>query len=153
MTFNTQSLMDNRVLVTGTDLHGSNGKTIVDSTQWVELNQRTELNKAQLAFDDAVEEFFAPLVAAAEAAAKSVDVPTDSLSYVVLDEGSDGSVARPANIVSLNRDSIILRLIEEGNTDRLVWIGDTLEILAAQTTPATPVAVGPGNEGVDPFEV
>ena len=39
--------------------------------------------------------------------------------------------AQPAEIIQLTRDSIILRLIEEGETDRLVWVDEsTLGILA-----------------------
>lgn len=138
MTFQTQELMDNRVLVTGSDVFGNKGQTTLDSTQWTELNARSDLNLAQQAFDETVEAFFAPLMEAAEKLQQAVERPTDSISYVVLDEGSEGEAARPANIVRLTRDSIILRLIEQGDTDRLVWTdSSTLEILKAASTPVS----------------
>jgi hypothetical protein len=127
--FTTRQLTGDRVLVQGTDVDGTNGKTILDSTQWTELAARTDVKRAQEDFDAAVEEFFAPLMEAAEAANKSMEKPTDSAAFVVLDEGQVGQASRPAQVVSLTRDSIILRLIEEGNTDRLIWVGDELEVL------------------------
>jgi hypothetical protein len=80
-------------------------------------------------FDAAVEAFYAPLLQAAEAHNKVLERPEDSLSFVVLDEGSEGEARRPQHVVRLSKDSMVLRLIEDGSTDRLVWVGDELEIL------------------------
>lgn len=137
--FTTTKLTNDRVLVTGTDLTGTAGKTVLDASQWVELNGRTDFNKAQLAFDEAVEQFFAPLSEAAEKLDKAMTRPTDASAYIVLDEGSEGEAARPAHIVALNHDSIVLRLIEEGSTDRLIWVGETLEVIAPAPVSETPI--------------
>lgn len=151
MSFQTQSLMNDRVLVHGTDVFGTTNKTIVDAGQWNELTARSDLDRAQQVFDDAVNEMFAPLLEAAEKANKIMERTTDSVSYVVLDEGSEGEAARPRTVVPLTNDSIILRLIEEGNTDRLMWVGDNLEILAApaDVAAASPVDVADGDERDD----
>ena len=58
--------------------------------------------------------------------------PQDAAEYVVISEGVEGVKAEAKQIVQLSKDSMILRFIEDGNTDRLVWIDEsTLGILAA----------------------
>lgn len=148
MTFNTINLTGNRVLVRGTDLTGATGEATLDASQWNELNARDDVSRAQQAFDDAVHEFFAPLTKAAEQAKRSLEVPEDSVSYVVLDEGSEGQARRPKQVVKLTRDSIVLRLIEEGNTDRLIWVNGELEVTEASVapTPSAPAAADQGDE-------
>lgn len=151
MTFTTLNLTNERVLVKGTDVFGGSGSTTLDATQWNELKIRKDLKAAQEDFDAAVEEFYAPLMAAAEKAEKVLEKPEDSAAFVVLDEGTEGVSHRDKQIVALTRDSIILRLIESGNTDRLIWVNDELEILEVLanthqvTAPATAVEQG------DPF--
>lgn len=132
MSFVVQNMLGDQALVSGTDHRGFDGKTIVSTTQWDELKARTNFSSAVEDFDAAVEEFFKPLTEAAEKAAKaSAGKPQDSSEYVVLKEGTEGVKSEPAQIVALTKDSIILRLIEEGNTDRLVWVdGSTLGVLA-----------------------
>lgn len=148
MTFQTQVLMDNRVLVHGTDVFGSTNKTIVDGTQWAELTERTDVDKAQQAFDEAVNQFFKPVLDAAEELREAFDSPADSIAYVVIEEGSEGVAPTPRHVVPLTRDSIILRLIEEDETDRLMWVGDSLEILKAPAaySGTAPVAANESDE-------
>lgn len=134
MTFQTQALMNDRVLVHGSDVFGTTGKTIVDASQWNELNARSDVDRAQQVFDAAVEEMFAPLLEAAAEADRILTKTTDSVGYVVIEEASEGQAPTPGHVVQLTNDSIILRLIEEGSTDRLMWVGDKLEILAAPAT-------------------
>ena len=135
MSFSTQRLVNSRVLVTGTDKAGTDGTTTLDSTQWDEVNANSLYSKAVDEFDAAVDEFFKPLLDAADkASAAKVTKPDDPSSYVVLNEAVDSVEGRPAQLVHLNSDSIVLRLIEEGNTDRLVWVEGSLEVLEAQPT-------------------
>jgi uncharacterized protein (DUF924 family) len=130
MSFNTKQLVNNRVLVEGTDVSGTEGQTVIDGTQWAEVQSRKDFNHATEAFDKAVEEFFAPLAEAAEQANKALERPEDSLGYIVLEEQVEGTPANAGQLVKLTKDSQILRLIEEGNSDRLVWVEGDLEILA-----------------------
>ena len=132
MTFHVQNMIGGQALVSGTDKLGNEGKTIVSTTQWGELNARANFSKATEDFDAAVEKFFAPLTKAARKAERKLNrQKQDPAEYVVLTEGTEGVEAQPAEIVQLSRDSIILRLIEEDNTDRLVWVDEsTLGILA-----------------------
>ncbi len=133
MSFTVQTMLGNTALVSGTDVAGNTGQTLVSTTQWEELQQRSNFSKATEDFDAAVEEFFKPLTEAAEkATAAAAAKQQDSAEFIVLKEGTEGVAGKPAQIVQLSKDSIILRLIEEGTTDRLVWIDEsTLGVLAA----------------------
>lgn len=133
MTFTVQNMLGNKALITGTDLAGNDGRMTVDTTQWDELQARANFSKAAEDFDAEVEKFFAPITKAAKKAQKKMDraQAPDPASYIVLKEGVEGVKAEPAQLVSLTTDSIILRLIEDGDTDRLVWIDEhTLAVLA-----------------------
>ena len=142
MTFTTTKLVGNRVRVSGMDHFAVEGVTVLDSSQWDEINGNTEFNQATEAFDAAVESFFAPLLEAAGELAKAGNRPTDSLGYVVLQEGVEATPGRQEQLVKLTRDSMVLRLLESGDHSRLVWIDDSLEILeVAVTTSVTPAPV------------
>lgn len=133
MTLKTTKLVDNRVFVHGTDAIGTHGEVVLDGTQWAELTQQTQVQLAQADFDAEVEKFFAPLTAAAEALGKKLERAEDEAYYVV-SEGSDSVAGQQRHVVKLTHDSQILRLIDDGREDRLVWVGDGLEILAPTAT-------------------
>jgi hypothetical protein len=159
MTFTVTRLIGSRALVRGEDVTGNTGETVLDTTQWDELNQHKAVDAATAEFDKAVEEFFAPLTKAAEAVGKKLERPTDEIDFVVVHEGVDPVAGVPAHVVRLTHDSKVLRLIEGGNDQRLVWVMDHLEILDVDTT--APVAAvadvlggqvtdfdgGPANDG------
>jgi hypothetical protein len=131
--FTVQTMLGGQALVSGTDKLGNEGKQIVSTIQWDELTGRDNFSKAQADFDAAVEKFFKPLDKAAKKIKKQLERPSqDPAEYIVLKEAVVGVQSSPAEIVPLSRDSIILRLIEEGDTDRLIWVDEsTLGILAA----------------------
>lgn len=133
MSFIVQIMLGSQALVSGKDLLGNEGKTTVSTTQWDELNARTNFSSATEDFDAAVEAFFAPLVEASEKVDKALSPKErDPAEYVVLKKGIEAVAGEHDQIVELTRDSIILRLIEKGTTDRLVWVDEsTLGILAA----------------------
>lgn len=149
MSFETIKLTNHRVVVKGTDSYGSTGETVLNSEQWDSINRRTAHDEAVDKFNEAVSEFFAPLtdaIEAAEAATQGED--TDPVSYVVLNEGTVATAGEQREVVNLTRDSIVLRLIEEGQEDRLVWVNNELEVLAV--LPGTSVQGGtPSVEDVD----
>lgn len=136
MSFTTTRLIGSRVLVRGTDVTGTDGEAVLDTTQWDELNQHKAVDAATAEFDKAVEEFFAPLTKAAEAVGKKLERPTDELDYLVIHEGTDAVAGVPAHVVQLSHDSKVLRLLEQGNSERLVWVMGHLEILDVDTTAA-----------------
>ena len=132
MSFTIQTMLGNTALVSGTDLAGNTGKQLVSTTQWEDLQARKDFSSATEDYDKAVEKFFAPLVEAGEKVKEAVTRKQDAAEYVVISEGVESVSGQPAQIVQLSKDSMILRFIEEGNTDRLVWIDEsTLGILAS----------------------
>lgn len=129
--FNTTALAGQRVLVTGSK---KNQQTILDSTEWDSIKAHQAYHLAGEAYDEAVTAFFAPIVEAAEKAnaALAESLPKrDDAFVIVLSEGTEGVEEVEPEVIQLGRDAAILRMIEEGNTDRLVWVGDTIEITAA----------------------
>jgi hypothetical protein len=135
--FTTTALVNERVLVQGTDFLGVEGKTVLDSSQWTQVNQHKQFDQATDEFDAAVAAFFQPITDAAEKVKTATTRDEDPSSFVVLSEEVEGVQAKPAHRVSLTKDSIILRLLEENpQTDRLAWVGDDLEILAAAQAPS-----------------
>ena len=64
----------------------------------------------------------------------------DPIEFVVLEEGETGTPGKAPHLVKLTKDSVILRLIEENaGTDRLAWVNDTLEVLAASQSASVAV--------------
>ena len=127
--FNTTKLAGHRVLVDDGVTGGS--KTVLDSTEWDHIKLSQKANSAESDFDAAVTAFFAPLTDAAQAFGKAAAPKLDPRFYMVEGENVEGVEAQSVRLNMLNRDSVILRIIEAGNTDQLVWVGDTIEILEA----------------------
>lgn len=137
--FTTTRLSGNRVLVRGTDVTGATGEQVLASSQWDGVHVSTELSEAHAAFDETVREFFAPLTEAADALNEAHSVDVDPNTYIVLEEPEEGTAASAGKVVELSYDSQILRILESGDHDRLIWVQQKLEILAPDTeVDATP---------------
>lgn len=145
--FTATALANEFFLVEGTDNRGKHGEFIVDGGEWLEIKRALGTDTAKAELDAAVEEFFKPLVEAADAFAAAKAPTMDALSTIVLNEGTTGEPAREREVVVLGQSSQILRAIEEGATDRLLWVDGTLVITAAPAeVPAQDV-----NENNPPF--
>lgn len=129
--FRTTALANDDVLVEGTDFRGNTGSQIVCGKQWAGLKQHDLDHEALEAYDKAVEEFWAPLTEAAAKAEQSSAIKVDTNAVFVLHEGVDHVEGQPAQVVELTVGSQILRLLETGKTERLLWVGDDLVITAA----------------------
>jgi hypothetical protein len=140
MTFTIINLAGDRALVKGRDSLGTAGQQILDAAEWNEFKARNNHDEAHEAFDAAVEEFFAPLNAAVDALKETAKPKLDPLFFVTVQEGSAPVEGTQEVLVHLSHDSAVLRLIEQDpDTDRLIWINDTLEILAPTDPPASKV--------------
>lgn len=152
MTFTVTRLAGSEALVSGTDKLGTTGQTIVSTEQWDELKQHKLYHKATEAFDDQVQEFFKDILDAAAEVQAVLDGNTkaqDPNEFVVFGEGVEGVAAVEPEIKRLNKDSQILRLIEDGQQDRLLWVHD--ELVITEYVPDTPLPVGefaPGDDVV-----
>lgn len=122
--FTVTPLMGGGVLVEGTDVTGKEGRTILVSDKWEMLQSVRAHNKATEVFDAQVEEFFKPLTEAAELAQSIAHPVTEDWSRVVLSEATPGV---DAEVIVLDMDGVILRLLDETDGSMLRWIGeDTL---------------------------
>lgn len=153
MSLNTINLAGNKVLVRGTDRFGVQGEQIVDATEWLELNGNDAHSAAHDAFEKAVEDFFAPLTAAVdELNAAHAPEALDPLLFFVTGNKVDAVDAEEQVITELSIDSVILRAIESGNSDRLIWINNELVVTALEPTPVNDIvdeiddAFGRGSE-------
>lgn len=123
-TFTIQALANRRAVIEGTDKNNVSGQQIVDTTQWDGLNQEASVRKEQEAYDKQVKKFYAPVTKAADKLAKakaSVNEP-DPLTYVQVQEAVKGTDTVQEIRVNLNNDSVLLRTVQEGLFDRLIWV-------------------------------
>jgi len=145
MGFTTTDLTGDRVLVTGVDIRGVTGEVVVDATQWRQIKRHQTKKEAAREVETAIETLLAPIQAAIDSAKSKLELPKiDPLLYYVEQEGSEGVRPTPERTIKLTHDSVILRAIEEGHENRLVWVNNTLELTAAPVTPEpTPEPVNP----------
>ena len=128
--FNVTRLAGARALVQGTDEGES---TILSTIEYDELKGNTSLKEAEADFDAKVKEFFAPVVEASEAfeqAKKAALTVNDPAFRVVVQEAIEATAGQYERVHILGRDTAILRLIDSGDTSRLLWVNGSIEITA-----------------------
>ena len=114
-------LLGGGTLVEGTDVTGKTGRTILLSDKWEAVKSVRAHIAASEAFDEVVQEFFAPITEAAEAAQAIAHPTATDWSTVTLVEGTE---SMPAEVVALDMDGVILRLLAETDGSSLRWVGD-----------------------------
>ena len=128
--FNITRLAGERALVQGTD----EGETaILYTDEFDRLKGNTALKEAEADFDAKVKEFFAPVTEASEAfeqAKKAALTVNDPAFRVVVQEAIEATAGQAERVHILGRDAAILRLIESGDTSRLLWVNGAIEITA-----------------------
>jgi len=126
--FTVTPLLGGGTLVEGSDVTGATGRTILLSDKWEAVKSVRNHIAASEAFDQVVTEFFKPITEAAELAETIAHPTATDWSTVTLVEGTEGT---PAEVVSLDMDGVILRLLEETDGSQLRWVGeDTLVAIA-----------------------
>ena len=127
MSFTVTYLAGDRALVQE-DTH----QIILDAEEYLAMKLRQEKTGLIAQYDQSVADFFKPLTDVADKI-KSVEEQRNRIDpdfHFVLAEGTEGEEPVRREVYRLEKDTVILRLIEEGRTERLIWIGDQLEILA-----------------------
>lgn len=143
MTFTVTRLAGSEALVSGTDKFNVSGQTVVSTAQWDDIKNHKLYHSATEDFDAKVKEFFSDILDAAAEVQAVLDGSTkaqDPTEFVVFSEGTEGVEAVEPEVKRLSKDSQILRLIEEGNSDRLLWVHD--ELVITEYIPDTPLPVG-----------
>lgn len=147
MTFSVTTLSGHRALVRGTDNHGTTDEAVLDTTQWDEIKAHFAGDSAMEDFDQAVSDFFAPILEAQEKLEAAVKArETDPLAELVVHEPVEATAGHAGLSYTLTKDSQVLRLIEEGKGDRLLWVKGALEITAEAVAPVVPAYDGPAVE-------
>ena len=127
MSFTVTYLAGDRALVQE-DTH----QIILDAEEYLAMKLRQEKTGLIAQYDQSVADFFKPLTDMADKI-KSVEEQENRIDpdfHFVLAEGTENEEPVRREVYRLGKDTVILRLIEEGRTERLIWIGDQLEILA-----------------------
>ena len=143
-TFYTTALANGSVLVNGAD--GLNSyQTILDGRGFAEIKQHEAVDMAEKDYDQKVRDFFAPLTDAADALEDAARPTIDPAFIYIVEEGEEPVEGKPATIIELDEDTVILRLIEQGKVERLQWATiageDTILILEEPSLEATPTVV------------
>lgn len=115
--------LDGRWLVAGEDSTGTDGVTLLSSEPWNKLLEYHEFAEKTEVFDEAVLEFFKPLLSAVE----NLATPEDDWASVTIEEPCEG---KPGVAFTLDKDGVLLRLIEESDQATLRWVGGELIALA-----------------------
>ena len=127
MSFTITYLAGDRALVQE-DTH----QIILVAEEYLAMKLRQEKTGLIAQYDQSVADFFKPLTDVADKikSAEEQENRIDPDFHFVLAEGTEGEEPVRREVYRLEKDTVILRLIEEGRTERLIWIGDQLEILA-----------------------
>ena len=129
MTFDLTMLAGDRALVTGSK---KAQRCVLDASQWIQIKQHQARIEAEEVFDATVEEFYKPLTEAAgeyESRLGQIMKADPAFDYV-LQPGAEGTEKTSRKVYYLNNASAILRMIESGDTSRLIWVGDQILITA-----------------------
>ena len=143
-TFTTTALANGSVLVTGAAGTRSY-QTLLDGREFASLKQREAVDMAEKDYDQKVRDFFAPLTDAVDAVAEVARPTIDPAFIYIVEEGEESVEGRPATIIELDEDTVILRLLDQGNVARLQWANiageDTILILDEPSVEAAPTVV------------
>lgn len=118
--FEVTELQDGSTLVEGTDSKGVEGQCILHSHAWSAYQHYLSQTAAMEEFDKTVEEFFAPLTAAAD---KLVEETTNPWQILTVGEDVEGVEAQK---FVLDSDGIILRMLAETDGAQLRWVNNVL---------------------------
>lgn len=156
MTFTVTRLANQQAIVQGTDDFGNTGKLVLGTHTYDAWKARHATDTAKEEFDSAVEDFFAPLMAAAEKLeeARSKPAPIDPMFTVVTGEKVEGTDAVHQTIENLDVNTAILRaILDLQDTSRLIWVDDkTLGFTELVVAPEPEVEVAvPDLSGPDLF--
>lgn len=127
-TFNQTRLAGHRVLVEGAY---ADRFTVLDSAEYDHMYAEDAFTKATEEFDLVVAEFFAPITAAADRLHEELEAEVVENPYVVVVQDEvQPTVGQPRQTILVSHDTAVLRILNSGDTSKLVWLGNTIEILA-----------------------
>ena len=126
--FNQTRLAGSRVLV---ESDVPDQFTVLDSTEYDHMFADDAFTKASNEFDLVVAEFFRPISEAADMIREKLEmsVVEDPFTVVLQDEVKP-TKGQPRKTMVVSHDTAVLRILNSGDTSKLRWLGNTIEILA-----------------------
>ena len=147
--FNLTRLANSRALVQGTDPGESQ---ILSTEEWDAVDQHLLQHVAAKTFDAAATDFFKPLTDAVD---KLNQLQVESLpasnplETLVLREATEAVESDEGEIIFLGHDAQVLRAIATGQTELLIWVNGSVEILLPNEKPGDLLSTGHGTPGVE----
>ena len=127
--FNLTRLANSRALVQGTDPGESQ---ILSTAEWDAVDQHLMQHVAADAYDKAATDFFKPLTDAVDKLnqlqAESLPAP-NPLEKLVLREATEAVEGDKGETIFLGHDAQVLRAIATAQTELLIWVNGSIEIL------------------------
>ena len=148
--FNLTRLANSRALVQGTDPGESQ---ILSTEEWDAVDQHLLQHVAADAFDAAATEFFKPLTDAVvdklnQLQAESLPA-SNPLETLVLREATEAVESDEGEIIFLGHDAQVLRAIATDQTELLIWVNGSIEILLPDEKPGDLLSADSGVPGME----
>ena len=156
--FTLTELANDRLLVSGPDILGTEGTEVFYLSEYKNAMARVAEKEAIRAYDKSITDFFAPLTKATEELKEARDSvlnpKADPLSYIVIQEAVEHVEAQLATVVELSTRATIVRILltEPAHHDRLIWVNGQLELTKSNiVTSSTTPSFAPVSEDEKPF--
>ena len=147
--FNLTRLANSRALVQGTDPGESQ---ILSTAEWDAVDQHLAQHAATKTFDKAAADFFKPLTDAVDklnqlqAESLPASNPLETLALRPATEAVEGD---EGETIFLGHDAQVLRAIATGQTELLLWVNGSIEILLPNEKPGDLLSTDRGMPGME----
>ena len=147
--FNLTRLANSRALVRGTDPGESQ---ILSTEEWDAVDQHLTQHVAAKAFDKAATDFFKPLTDAVDKLSQlqAESLPASNpLEKLVLREATEAVEGDEGETIFLGHDAQVLRAIATDQTELLIWVNGSIEILLPDEKPGDLLSADRGVPGME----
>ena len=147
--FNLTRLANSRALVRGTDPGESQ---ILSTEEWDAVDQHLTQHVAAKAFDKAATDFFKPLTDAVDRLSQlqAESLPASNpLEKLVLREATEAVEGDEGETIFLGHDAQVLRAIATDQTELLIWVNGSIEILLPDEKPGDLLSADRGVPGME----
>ena len=147
--FNLTRLANSRALVQGTDPGESQ---ILSTEEWDAVDQHLMQHVAAKTFDKAATDFFKPLTDAVDKLnqLQAESLPASNpLETLVLREATEAVEGDEGETIFLGHDAQVLRAIATDQTELLIWVNGSIEILLPNEKPGDLLSTDRGTPGVE----
>ena len=147
--FKLTRLANSRALVQGTDPGESQ---ILSTEEWDAVDQHLARHAAAKTFDKAATDFFKPLTDAVDKLnqLQAESLPASNpLETLVLREATESVEGDEGEIIFLGHDAQVLRAIVTGQSELLIWVNGSVEILLPNEKPGDLLSADHGVPGME----